>query len=116
MRISLLSNCDVHGQNQLDIVEWRAKRLLGRTAGHITDLSVELVETRGFGGAKQTLGKAQARVNDGRLVVVQTRSHDATSAIDLVLLRLATRVAKACGGAAEPRRQAVPFMQLAAAY
>jgi hypothetical protein len=116
MRISLLSNCDVNGPGQLDTVEWRAKRLLGRAAGHVTDLSVELVEARGFTGGMQTLGKAKARVNDGRTVTVQVRSHDVVSAIDLVLLRLATRVTTECGGAAEPRRPALPFMQLAAAY
>lgn len=116
MRVSLLSNCDAHGPGLLDTVEWRAKRLLGGAAGHVTDLSVELVDARGFGGGRVTLGKAQARVNDGRMVVVQTRSHDATSAIDMVLLRLATRVTRDCGGVAAERRPALPFMQLAAAY
>jgi hypothetical protein len=116
MRISLLSNCDVGGPDQLDAVEWRAKRLLGRAAGHVTDLAVELIETGGFNGATHALGKAQARVNDGRMVVVQARSHDVTSAIDLVLLRLATRVTAECGGQIDVRRPAVPFMQWAAAY
>ena len=50
------------------------------------------------------------------MVVVQARSHDVTSAIDLVLLRLATRVTTECGGEIDVRRPAVPFMQWAAAY
>lgn len=116
MRISLLSGSELHGTALLDAIEWRAKRLLSRAAGHVTDLAVELIEARGDDGAVRALGKAQARVNDGRVVVVQARSHDVASAIDLVLLRLATRVALECGGEADVRRPALPFMQWAAAY
>ncbi|MGL6290290.1 MAG: hypothetical protein ACRC2H_06355 [Silanimonas sp.] len=116
MRISLLSNDDVHGPDQLDAVEWRAKRLLGRAAGHITDLAVELIDTGRYNGATHALSKAQARVNDGRMVVVQARSHDVTSTVDRVLLRLATRVTKECGDEIDVRRPALPFMQWAEAY
>ena len=114
MRIAILSRRDVHGPGLLESLERRAERLLGRIGERISELAVALADLNGPKGGIDAQCQVQARLHDGRTVIVRARSENFAAAIDLALQKLASRLLKQRKKAVEARRHALPFGRLAA--
>lgn len=114
MHIALLSHRDIHGTDTLDALQRRAQRHLSRIAHLISDLVVSLVDLNGPKGGIDRQCQVQAKLHDGRLVVVKARSEGFGPAIDGALHKLLKRLIKQRKRAVEQRRSAVPFGRLAA--
>lgn len=114
MRIALLSHRDVHGPDLIESLERRAERLLGRIGDRISDLAVALADLNGPKGGIDAQCQVQARLHDGRTVIVRARSANFAAAIDLALHKLVARLLKQRKKAVESRRHAMPFGRLAA--
>jgi ribosome-associated translation inhibitor RaiA len=114
MRIALLTRRDVDSENILDALERRAHRLLGRVSDRIADLAVGLADLNGPKGGVDRECQLQARLHDGRTLVVRARSTDFGKAIDGAMHKLLSRLLKLRKKAADLRRQAMPIGRLAA--
>lgn len=115
MHIALLSHRDIHGTDTLDALQRRAQRHLSRIAHLISDLVVSLADLNGPKGGIDRQCQVQAKLHDGRLVVVKARSEGFGPAIDGALHKLLKRLIKQRKRMVEQRRSAVPFGRLAAA-
>ncbi|MGL6290846.1 MAG: HPF/RaiA family ribosome-associated protein [Silanimonas sp.] len=115
MHIALLTHRDTHGTDTLDALERRASRHLGRIAHLISDLVVSLVDLNGPKGGIDRQCQVQAKLHDGRMVVVKARSESFGPAIDNALHKLLRRLIKQRKRVVEQRRTAQPFGRLAAA-
>jgi ribosome-associated translation inhibitor RaiA len=115
MHIALLTHRDIHGTDTLDALQRRASRHLGRIAHLISDVVVSLVDLNGPKGGIDRQCQVQAKLHDGRTVVVKARSEGFGPAIDSALHKLLRRVVKQHKRGVERRRGAQPFGRLAAA-
>ena len=115
MHIALLTHRDIHGTDTLDALQRRAARHLGRIAHLISDVVVSLVDLNGPKGGIDRQCQVQAKLHDGRLVVVKARSEGFGPAIDNALHKLLRQVVKQRKRRVEQRRHAQSFGRLAAA-
>lgn len=115
MHIALLTHRDIHGTDTREALQRRAERHLGRIAHLIAQLAVSLVDLNGPKGGIDRQCQVQAKLHDGRTVVVKARSAGFGPAIDEALHKLLRRLVKQRKRVVEQRRAAQPFSRLAAA-
>ncbi len=115
MHIELMSHRDIQGTDLRDALERRAARLLARVQEQIAELSVSLIDLNGPKGGVDSQCQVQAKLRDGQLVVVRSRSEHFGKAIDDAMQKLAKRVLRLRKKAVEKRRGALPFGRIAAA-
>lgn len=114
MHIALLSHRDILDTDTLAALQHRARRHLGRVAHLISGIIVSLVDLNGPKGGIDRQCQVQAKLHDGRLVVVRARSEGFGPAIDRALHRLLRRLVKQRQRLVEQRRGALSFARMAA--
>lgn len=115
MHIALLTHRDTHDTDTLDAIQRRAERQLERVAHLISDLVVSLVDLNGPKGGIDRQCQVQAKLHDGRAIVVKARSESFGPAIDQALHKLLRRLVKQRKRLVGQRRSVQPFGRLAAA-
>mgnify|MGYP002777057177 CR=1 FL=1 len=114
MQIALLSHRDIHGTDALDALQRRAHRQLQRVAHLVAEIVVSLADLNGPKGGVDRQCQLQARLHDGRTMVVRARSEGFGPAIDGALAKLLRRILDGQKRRVEQRRQAQSFGRVAA--